>query len=120
MFVLGAMFASLFHISMGMDMMATGSDCLYMSHQETLCPMNVLDHLGAWQSVFLSVIPSIVLLMVAASAVSLAVFTLPHLLSPKPSPIPILYRQLRERTYSFTQRFLQELFSNGILHPKVF
>lgn len=118
--LLGAMFVSLFHMSMDMDMVASGSDCMFMSHQETICPMSVADHLGAWQSAFQAVAPSFVLLLVTLGAVAVVATTFPQLLTSKPKPIPILQRQLRERTYAFSYRPLQELFSKGILHPKVF
>ena len=82
--------------------------------------MDLADHLAAWKSVFQAVAPTIVLLIAAAGAVALAVTVAPHLFTSKRRPVPILPRLLRERTYSFSYRPLQELFSSGILHPKVF
>lgn len=119
-FLLGAMFVSLFHMSMGMDMHGGMSDCPFMAHEEVICPMDLADHLAAWKSVFQAVAPTIVLLIAAAGAVALAVTVAPHLFTSKRRPVPILPRLLRERTYSFSYRPLQELFSSGILHPKVF
>ncbi len=118
--VFGAMFASLFHMSMDMDTMATGGDCMYMSHAETWCPMNATDHIGAWQAVFQAVAPSVMLLLVTASALALVAAAAPNLITSRPSTIRILQRQLRERTYLFSYRPLQELFARGILHPKLF
>lgn len=120
-FLLGAMFVSLFHMSSGMDMTGGMSDCPFMSHEEVLCPMNVADHIGAWKSAFLAIAPTIVLLLTAAAAVAVVVSIAPHLLRRRFKPIPVLGESyLRECTYSFVYRPLQELFSNGILHPKVF
>lgn len=119
-FLMGAMFVSLFNMSSGMDMSGGMSDCPFMSHEEVLCPMNLADHIGAWKSAFLSVTPTIFLLLAAAGAVALVISTAPHLLVPKRKPIPIRLKLLRERTYSFSYRLLQELFSSGILHPKLF
>lgn len=116
--LLGAMFVSLFHMSM--DMMASGNDCIYMSHEETICPMSVADHLGAWQSVFQTVAPSFVLLLTALGALVVFVITFPRIFASKRTLLPTLPRLLRERTYTFTYRPLQELFSSGILHPKLF
>ena len=118
-FVLGAMFVSLFHMSQ-MDMHGGMSDCPFMAHEEVICPMNLTDHIAAWKSAFLAVAPTLTLLFaVAGVALFIANFA-PDFFTPKRKPIPILHRQLRERTYSFACRPLQDLFSNGILHPKVF
>lgn len=119
-FLLGAMSVSLFHMSMDMDMAGGMSDCPFMAHNEVICPMDLADHIGAWQSVFQAVVPSIVLILVAVGVVALVSSLAPHLLLPKRKPIPLSLRRLRERTYSFSYRPLQELFSNGILHPKLF
>lgn len=120
MFLLGAMFVSLFHMSMGMDMHGGMSDCPFMAHEEVICPMDLADHLAAWKAVFQAVAPTIVFLIAIAGAVALVATVAPHLFTPKRRPILRLHRLLRERTYSFSYRPLQELFSNGILHPKVF
>lgn len=114
---LGAMFLSLFQMSSAMDMSQGMSDCPFMSHSEVICSMDVTDHIGAWQSVFASVLPTtftlIVLLFVAIS-------TFPAFFLKKYKPSPPLYKQIRERIYTYFHRPLQELFSNGILHPKLF
>ncbi|MEZ4200667.1 MAG: hypothetical protein R3B69_03755 [Candidatus Paceibacterota bacterium] len=120
-FLLGAMFLSLFTMSSGMDMTGGGmSDCPFMAHDEVICPMDLADHIGAWQSIFQAITPTIVLLLAVALAVVTVASVAPHLLLPKRKPIPLSLRRLRERTYSFSYRSLQELFSNGILHPKLF
>lgn len=119
-FLLGAMFASLFHMSMGMDMTGGMSDCPFMAQQEVICPMNLVDHMEAWKAAFLAVSPSIVLLLALAGAIVFIVSVAPQLFAPGHKPILILYRQLRERTYTFSYRPFQELFAKGILHPKLF
>ena len=118
--LLGAMFVSLFHVSMGMDMTGGMSDCPFMSHEEVVCSMSIADHIGAWKSAFLAVAPTVVLLLAVVGAGVLIASVAPHLFALKYKPIPILHRQLRERTYTFSYRPLQELFANGILHPKLF
>lgn len=117
---LGAMFASLFHMSMGMDMAGGMTDCPFMEHSEVICPMNLADHMVAWKAAFVSVVPTIVTLLLVAGAVAFIASTAPFLFGPKRKPIPIRLNVLRTRTYSFSYRPLQELFSNGILHPKLF
>lgn len=116
--LLGAMFVGLFHISM--DMAGGMSDCPFMTHEEVVCSMNIADHIAAWKSAFLAVTPTLVLLLTVVGAVVFATSTAPHLFAPKRKSIPILHKQLRERTYTFPYRALQELFANGILHPKLF
>lgn len=117
----GVMFASLFYMSADMGAMENMSDCPFMSHEETLCPMTLIDHIEAWKSVFLAVVPAFVLLVLVVAAVSRVVAVLPLFLiwRKKATPI-ILYARLRERTYSYGKRPLQELFATGILHPKLF
>ncbi len=117
-FLLGAMFVSLFHMSMGMDMSGGMSDCPFMAHEEVLCPMNLADHIDAWKTAFVAIAPTIVFLLTVT--VAFIVSVAPFLFRPKRNTIPILYRQFLQRRYSYSYRPLQELFSNGILHPKLF
>ncbi len=118
--VTGTMFLSLFHMSMGMDMSGGMTDCPFMSHEETICPMNIMDHIGAWKEAFLAVAPSFLILFAIAGAVVLVASVAPNLLRViQYSPSQILTR-FRELIYAFSYKYLQELFSNGILHPKLF
>lgn len=80
---IGAMFVSLFHMSVGMDMAGGMSDCPFMERGEVICPMNIADHIGAWKDAFVSVVPTIVTLVLAAGAISLVVSTAPFLLGAK-------------------------------------
>lgn len=118
---LGTMFVSLFYMSGGMDMeMQSGmADCPFMEHGEVICSMDFVSHIGAWKAAFTSVLPTIVTLVLVAGAVALFTSS-PFLLPTRGKPIPIQFSVLRTRTYSYTYRPLQELFSNGILHPKLF
>jgi len=118
--VLGTMFLSLFHVSSGMDMQSGTSDCPFMSHEETICPMSIMDHIGAWKDMFLSVVPSLILLLALAGVSVLVASVPPNLLRRvQYLPPPIYISRLRQ-SYTFPYRPLQELFSNGILHPKLF
>ena len=117
-FILGAgLFA---HMSMGMDMSGGMTDCPFMESGEVICPMNLADHFSAWKAAFVSVTPTIVTLMLVAGAVALTASTIPFLFTSRRKPIPVRLNALRMRTYSFSYRPLQELFSNGVLHPKLF
>jgi len=117
---LGTMFFSLFHMSMGMDMSGGMTDCPFMSHEEVICPMNLADHIGAWKSVFASVAPTLTLLLAVAGVAVFVASIAPNLLGRVRYASPPLCRWLQTRIYTFSYRPLQELFSNGILHPKLY
>lgn len=115
---LGAMFGGLFH--MGTDMTGSMTDCLFMSEIETVCPMNAFEHLGAWQSVFtVSLTSSILLLLLAGTLVGVASIA-PHMLRKILYADPPLLTSIRALLNTFPRSPLQELFSRGILHPKLF
>ena len=119
-FFLGAMFFSLFHMSMGMDMSGGMTDCPFMAHEEVICQMNLADHIGAWKSAFLSAVPALTLLIAAAGVAIFVASVAPNLLRKINYASPPLCRWLKDKTYTFSYRPLQELFSNGILHPKLY
>lgn len=118
---LSTLFVSLFHMSGGMNMDIQGgmADCPFMEHGEVICSMDVVSHIGAWKAAFTSVLPIIVTLVLVAGAVALYTSS-PFIFPTRGKPIPIRFSVLRTRTYSYSYRPLQELFSNGILHPKLF
>lgn len=116
-FLLGAMFVSLFHVSGGMNMSGGMTDCPFMVHEEAVCAMNLTDHMSAWKSVFFVTVSTIVLLIIAVVCITLLA---PNLLRRILYTSPPTLVWLQTRIYTFTYRPLQELFSNGILHPKVF
>lgn len=111
---------SLFHMPAGMEMTGSMSGCPFMGHEETLCSMSVVDHIGAWKSAFLATIPGLTLLL-SALAAAVVIFTVaPNLLLKQRYRVPIIPKEIVERVYTFSHRPLQELFSRGILHPKLF
>lgn len=117
---LGTMFLSLFHMSMGMDMAGGMSDCPFMAHEEVVCQMNFADHVGVWKSIFASFVPTLVTLLAVTGVAVLLVSLAPNLLKRfQWPPVPPL-SQVNKKLFSFSYRPLQELFSNGILHPKLF
>ena len=118
--VLGTMFLSFFHMSTGMNMHSGMSDCPFMSHEETICPMSVMDHIGAWKDVFLSVAPSLTLLLALVGLSVLTASVAPNLLQTIRYLSPPIYKTRFRQSYTFPHRPLQDLFSNGILHPKLF
>ncbi len=119
MFVMGSMFMGLFNMS-HMDITVGMSECPYMAHEQVLCPMNLADHIDAWKSIFLSTISVLTLLIGAAGMTVLIISVAPNLLGRNFYVLQCLCRWLKSKIYTFSYRPLQELFSNGILHPKLY
>ena len=103
-----------------MDMHAGMSDCPFMSHEEVICPMNLTDHIAVWKSVFSSVAPTLTLLLAIAGTAVLVASIAPNLIRRFTQSPPLLVRWIKEKIYTFYHRPLQELFSNGILNPKLY
>lgn len=120
-FFVGSMFVSLFHFSSMMTEMPMGmNNCPFASHDEVFCPMNFFDHIDAWKDTFLAVVPGIFVLIAAAGLLASFIGLAPNLLGQRHYFLPRFLRYVGERTYTFIYRFWQELFSNGILNPKLF
>lgn len=119
--VFSVLFIGLFSMATSMEMSHGHgmSDCPFMAQGEVVCAMSVGDHLNAWKGALLSTMPSVMVLLVAAAMAFVLASVLFFDTSQNRFVSPPLW-QLRERTYTFIYRSLQELFSNGILHPKVF
>ena len=117
---ISVLFASLFHMSTGMGMEGKMGDCPFMEIGEVICPMDFADHIGAWKAAFASIVPNIFILILAVGAVLLLNVSVPVLFGNKGKPIPVRLHIPPPQTYSYIYRPLQELFSKGILHPKLF
>lgn len=117
---LGAMFGGLFHMTMSMDMTGEMSGCPFSVQGETICSMSALDHIGTWQSTFSATIPGLTLLLSVLAAAVVILSVAPNLLLKPKFRITAIPKEIVERLYTFSYRPLQELFSSGILHPKLF
>lgn len=117
---LGVMFGGLFHMSFGMDMFNGMTDCPFSLNQENICTMGATDHIGAWKSVFLSVIPILTTLILAACVITFFTSVAPNLLSKHTYTDFISQKYKQSRSYTFSSRPFQELFADGILHPKLY
>jgi len=117
---LGAMFGSLFHLTMSMDMTGEMSGCPFTAQGETICSMSTLDHIGTWQSAFLTTVPGLTLLLSVLAAAVVILSVAPNVLLKPKYRITAIPKEIVERIYTFSYRPLQELFSSGILHPKLF
>lgn len=120
---LGVMWGSLFHVSMGMDMAGSQTSCPLMVGQETICSMNALEHLSAWQSHFLAIATPAVLSL--GTLVTLVISgdrqSFPRQARSLTRLTPtVLLQDLDKKLLTFCRRPLQEFFARGILHPKLF
>jgi hypothetical protein len=117
-------FLGLGHTNMTMspsEEMPSGK-CFMPGMTEVMCQMNPFEHIAAWQSMFTAV-PSqndVLLLLVALLALALGALciTSRSTAPPKVSTSQPLFSYHRRRIPIFDP--LQEAFSNGILHPKIF
>lgn len=113
---LSVLLFSLFHVSaagMGADENSAG--CPFMTQEGSLCSMEILDHFSAWKSSFMAVVPSLILILMGALALAVV---LPSVWMRQRYSDSLFSKKPSECTHAY--RPLQELFSNGILHPKLF
>lgn len=96
------------------------TDCPFMSHEETLCPMTILDHISIFRSIFETILPSIVSITLIAGVLLITYLHAPKLKNLFRIHTHTLWRWRIFVTYSFSYRLYQDLFSQGILHPKLF
>lgn len=97
-------------------------NCFMPGMTEVMCQMNPLEHIAAWQSMFTAV-PSqndVLLLLATLLALALGALFLANLSTAPPKVI------IPRLSFAYYKRYipifdpLQEAFSNGILHPKIF
>ncbi len=85
-------------------------NCPFMAGEQAMCPMGLVQHLGDWQLFFTAVVPMIIfvaaLIVVNRKLISVSV------------TVSSFYTQHRNK--KMPQRFLQRLFSKGILHSKLY
>lgn len=86
--------------------------CPFMPGEQAICQMDAFDHISAWQEAFTAVVPSLVILLLAV-AVVFYVWRREW-----PPDIPARVR-LRPKRQNQTPNLYQELFSRGILNPKI-
>lgn len=119
---LGLLGMSYSNMSMGPDGSMTMTNCPLMTGQAVVCNMNLLQHIAAWQSMFVTTLQQngsdLLALLLAALALTL-IWT--RLLRPKLQPEPALaFAVIKSREISLPSPLFQELFSSGILNPKLF
>lgn len=120
-FLFGGMFFSIFHLFANMDMDGEMAGCPFMGQADVVCKMDLAAHLEVWKDTTLAFASNILSFLVSLAAAVLVNNIAPNLLLLRWRAGPFfLYKQIRERTYAFSYRPLQDLFSNGVLHPKLF
>lgn len=84
-----------------------GQECPYSQGTHTLCTMDILEHLEAWKNMTRGTLVSFALLPLVFFFVLFA-------------PRSISVRTGRKKRTEYYYRPYQELFSQGLLHPKAF
>jgi len=117
---LGAMFSSLLHTPshMGMSGDIEMTNCPFMSHDSALCEMNLASHVGAWKTTFLAIIPILNILLMSLGSLVLIISFTSNIFSRSKYIEPRIFNYIKECTFIY--RPLQNLFSQGILHTKLF
>lgn len=110
--------SSMFHMDMTMNSDGTMTNCPF-SLGDSICTMSPLEMFSAAQGMFAS-LPvqndaSLILLLLSA-ILALAIFWKAF----SPPKEPLVLRLFPNRIYIPLHSSLQELFSNGILNPKLF
>ncbi len=109
-------------MTLGSDGQMT-SNCPFMSEMSSLCQMNPLEHFAAWQSMFTAMLNKsgiltnlflLLILTLGAMLIRANVSAAP----PKIAEDQSLFSYYKRRIPIAGS--LQEAFSNGILHPKLF
>lgn len=117
---LAVSFLSLSHfgMSMGMDGDMSMSSCPFMNEM-TMCDMSPFEHMGIWQSLFANILTPENAILVLLLLVALSFPLWAHLFSP-PKHTFTQIRHIHDDSQRGTLSFLQQLFSQGILNPKLF
>jgi hypothetical protein len=86
--------------------------CPFMPGEQAICQMDVFDHISAWQEAFTAVVPSLIILLLAVAVV----FYVWQREWPPDIPARVY---LRPEQQDRIANLYQELFSRGILNPKI-
>jgi hypothetical protein len=99
-------------------------DCPFMSHTEVVCSASPFGHIDEWQSAFTSIVPTQILTLIIFGALLFSVgLVFPaqnSFFNQNATRIPVLFRHIKAKLRTFFHRPFQELFAQGILHPKTF
>lgn len=96
------------------------TNCPFMSHEDSVCPMDGMDHITALRTIFEPILPmfiAIALIVVLVASFRSLTPTLGQFLR---SRIHAFLRWRTLATYRYPTRPYQDLFAQGILHPKLY
>ena len=88
--------------------------CPFMPGEQVVCPMNAFDHISAWQNMFTTTLPTLVVLLLAIAFVVLIPWE-----NSGPPRVLVRSHLYRRDGPTLPPSLYQELFSSGILHPKI-
>lgn len=99
-------------------------DCPFMSHTEVVCSASPFGHIDEWQSAFTSTVPTQILTLIIFGALLFSVrLVFPSqdsIFNQNATRILVLFQHIKAKLSTFSHRLYQELFAQGILHPKTF
>lgn len=118
-------FLGLGHTSMDIsaDRQTSASNCFMPGMTEVLCQMNPLEHIAEWQSMFTAAPNQNDVLMFLLALLALVLGTLflhSHQSTAPPKILVSQFKFLYYKRHIPIVSPLQEAFSNGILHPKLY
>lgn len=117
---LSTMCLSIFHISISMSPHHEMHDCPFMAHERSFCPIDLENHLSVWKVLLASVLPSFLTLFILFGSVTCITPNLHHLYRKLIRYVYIRYLQYIHYPPTYAYHFLQDYFSQGILHPKLY
>ncbi len=116
-------FLALFGLSLSMTTDEHGmmSNCPFMSQTEVICPMQVGEHIAKWQQAVTGIPQKFMSLAFVALLTLVSWYFLSRFMSQGSTVIASVLRRLkRERGLPALFNIFHRLFSQGILHPKIY
>jgi len=111
---------ALFSVQLGMSALNTASPCPFMGEAMAVCPMTVIDHIGSWKGLF-AALPTIEVLALVAAVIVIVSFSLKILAENSAARLAYWYHYYKKkRSASKLYNYFSQLFSQGILNPKVY
>lgn len=100
----------------------TMTNCPLMTGQAVVCNMNPLEHIAAWQRMFATTLPqnSLDIFALLLVALALTLVWTRFLLPKREHESQPVFSIIAGREKYLPPPLFQELFSNGILNPKLF
>lgn len=117
-------FLGIFHFDMDMTSDGQMSSGCFMPGMSTICQMDPIEHITEWQSMFTAIpgnsdVLTILLILLTSVLLGFVLIkrsTHPHLSQSPPSKSLSFYQRRHVPIVSH----IQEAFSNGILHPRLY